>query len=65
MDYFVVNLGSGNTASGQVVTDGTNLPPTGIFMAPIVWMTNGASAGGVACVNDIARVYLEVLDVAY
>jgi len=60
LDYYVVNLGSGNTTSGQI---NTNLPPSGSFMCPIMWMTNGGSAGGTACVSDVARFYLEVLDV--
>jgi len=58
-DYYVVNLGTGNTASGSI---NSNLPPTTDFMTPIVWMSNGASAGGVACQLDFARIYLEVFD---
>jgi hypothetical protein len=58
-DYYVVNLGTGNTASGSI---NSNLPVTTGFMTPIVWMSNGASASSVACQLDIARIYLEVFD---
>lgn len=56
IEYYVVNVGSGNTASGQI---STNLPTASSYMVPHVWMSNGATAGAVACVMDIARAYME------
>jgi hypothetical protein len=61
-DYFVVNLGTGDTASGSI-TNAADLPATTSFMVPIVWMSNGASAGSVAAQLDIARLYVECFDV--
>lgn len=58
-DYFVVNLGTGDTASGTI---SSNLPSLSVFQCPFLWMSNGAAAGGVAAQLDFARVYMEVFD---
>lgn len=59
VDYYIINRGSGAVASGTISSD---LPAATSFLAPLLWSTNGAAAGGVAVVMDLGRVYAELFD---
>lgn len=52
--YRVTNLSTGNTTTGSV---STNIPSNTTFLAPLMWMTNNATAASVAF--DTTGWYLE------
>jgi hypothetical protein len=54
--YFVINLASGNTASGTLSTAAA-FPRNTVFMAPHMWITNNAQASAAYISN--MRLYIE------
>jgi hypothetical protein len=54
ISYQVTNLTTGNTASGKITT---NIPTNLTFLAPVVWVTNNATAA--AQTLDFISTYVE------